>query len=153
MEAFDEKNVEMKLNVVITDDDESVLFLHSIIIKDNNFSDDPATFCNGKKTLEYLAENAERGEAHLILLDLNMPVMDGWEFLEALDEFDFPVPVYVVIVTSSIDAADREKARSFPHIIDYVEKPISRKVIERLKRLDELKEYYFDGDDEGRSSN
>lgn len=135
----------MKLNIVITDDDNSVLFLHKIIIKENNLSNDPVTFINGKETLEYLIENAETGESYLILLDLNMPVMNGWEFLEALNEYKFFIPIYVVIVTSSIDAADREKANTFPQVIDYVEKPIGKNAIERLRGLDELKEYFQRG--------
>jgi CheY-like chemotaxis protein len=132
----------MKLNVLITDDDNSVLFLHEIIVKETNFSKNPVTLINGEKTLEYLLENAENGEAFLILLDLNMPVMNGWELLEALNEHNFSIPIYVVIVTSSINTADHEKAYTFPQVIDYVEKPISKSIIEHLKGLDELKEYF-----------
>lgn len=149
-QPIDKENLQMKLNVLITDDDDSVLFLHEIIVKESNFSDVPVTFLNGKETLEYLHGNADSGEAYLILLDLNMPVMNGWEFLEALNEHNFSIPIYVVIVTSSIDAADREKADTFPHVIDYAEKPISKNVIERLKGLDELKEF-FKEDDKGAS--
>lgn len=132
----------MSLKVLITDDDDSVLFLHEIIVTESNFAKDPVTFLNGKETLEHILQNTENNDPYLVLLDINMPVMDGWEFLEALNEHDLPVPVYVVIVTSSVDAADRKKAGTFPQVIDYIEKPVNKNALERVKNLRELEGYF-----------
>lgn len=139
----------MKLNVLITDDDDSVLFLHRIMIRENDLSSDPLTFLSGGETLAHIQENAENGEPYLVLLDLNMPVMSGWEFLEALNELDLPIPVYVVIVTSSVDAADRERANIFPQVIDYIEKPVNKTSLERLKKSEELKEFFYEFNGKG----
>lgn len=69
-----------------------------------------------------------------ILLDLNMPMMDGFEFLEAYQKSyakSFP-ETKIIIVTSSSREKDKKQALSFPFVKDYVVKPLSEKFIEDL---------------------
>lgn len=65
----------------------------------------------------------------LIFLDLNMPWLNGWDFLEKMkkDDYDFKV----VIVTSSTSFLDKTRCREFANVIDYFEKPVSREQIVR----------------------
>jgi len=62
----------------------------------------------------------------IILLDLNMPVMDGWQFLDAFIKKYPNQDVHIFIVTSSIDQADIDKAASYKLVSNYVVKPLQR---------------------------
>ena len=62
--------------------------------------------------LDYILANKDKDKVFLILLDINMPVMNGWEFLDQLNTIVIKPLVKVVIVTSSIDSADKDKAKN-----------------------------------------
>jgi CheY-like chemotaxis protein len=66
----------------------------------------------------------------ILLVDINMPQMTGWQFLEALGQTPDSCRVY--IFTSSIDPADRQRARDYANVVDYVVKPLTK---ERLSGL------------------
>jgi CheY-like chemotaxis protein len=77
-------------------------------------------------------ERLSKDEEILILLDINMPVMNGWEFLDKYLTF-FPFRKdRIVILSSSIDFLDRQKAKEFEIVYGFVEKPLT---------LDRIKEY------------
>jgi CheY-like chemotaxis protein len=70
----------------------------------------------------------------LILLDINMPQMDGWQFLESLIELrpNFENETIIYVVTSSIAHCDREKANSFDEISGFLSKPVSVDCLEKI---------------------
>jgi CheY-like chemotaxis protein len=70
----------------------------------------------------------------MILLDINMPLMDGWEFLKAYDQIKDRLgkAIKIYVVSSSIDERDVSRARSINHVVDYVEKPVTT---DRLREL------------------
>ena len=61
---------------------------------------------------------------NLIFLDLNMPLMDGWQFLEQMKNDNYKNKV--VVLTSSISIVDKQGALSFPNVIDFCEKPVNK---------------------------
>jgi two-component SAPR family response regulator len=75
---------------------------------------------------------------NLIFLDLNMPWLNGWDFLERMktDNYNYKV----IIVTSSTSYIDKERCVNFPNVIDYFEKPVSKEQI--LKYLNASEEEY-----------
>jgi len=95
-------------------------------------------FKNGLEALEYfkiiLTNMSEEKLPDIIFLDLNMPVMDGWEFLgefiKIKNQFDKKITLYVV--SSSIDPRDLERAKSFNLVTDYLIKPIELKKFEKI---------------------
>lgn len=121
----------MPPKVLIVDDDRIILFLHQIIIKDSGLSNSPFSFENGLDALNYLKDEV-KDQNTIIFLDLNMPVMDGWELLDALNEPKYLDHISVVLVTSSIDPKDREKAKKYPMVKKFIEKPMS---IEKCKSV------------------
>lgn len=64
-------------------------------------------------------------ENALIFLDLNMPVMNGWEFMEAMK--DKNIFHRIIILTSSTSAIDKDRAKKYPCVIKYMEKPLNKK--------------------------
>ena len=77
----------------------------------------------------------------LILLDLNMPMMDGWEFLDAFSQLTVSKPVCVFILTSSIHPDDLEKSRQYKEVKGYFSKPLDTDNVARMKLLlNELQE-------------
>src|SRR5690242_16201265 len=103
----------MGLEVLIVDDDAMVILIHKKMIINSAFHPNPLSFFNGKEALDHLLNEKDKSKTFLILLDINMPVMNGWEFLNMLKERPVPDNIQVAIVTSSIDAADKEKAGQY----------------------------------------
>ena len=87
-------------------------------------------FENGKLALDSLIERLQSNQEmpDVIFLDINMPIMDGWEFLEAFHKLKFDKRIRINIITSSIDPADFQRWEQFKkktdHFLDYMNKPI-----------------------------
>lgn len=115
-------------NTLIVDDDQVLITLMRLLVKKNEHFENCKDFPNGKKALDFILEamNQNNDLPDLILLDINMPIMDGWEFLDELKTINYPNTVPVYIVTSSIDPNDQEKAESYEMIKGYIMKPITK---------------------------
>ncbi|MEH6768957.1 response regulator [Maribacter arcticus] len=114
--------------ILIVEDDEITNYLSKISLVKFGFKN--VSFAlNGQEGLDYLKANEG---PDLILLDINMPVMDGWEFLEALNSLSLCSNVPVVITTSSTRPQDRLKGTRFSNIIEYMEKPIDFKILNTI---------------------
>jgi len=87
------------------------------------------TFLNAEEALQLLMEQ-NPALPDSIFLDINMPRMNGWEFLDELAVRNIQIPIYML--TSSIDPRDQEKAGNYEHVKDFISKPLRE---ERLKML------------------
>src|SRR6056297_509757 len=122
----------------IIDDDKIYVNLVKKIIEIKKLSENLLIFKNGMEALDHfklILENAtEDVLPDIIFLDINMPVMDGWEFLNEFikikNNFDKKITLYVV--SSSIDPRDLERAKSFNLVTDYLIKPIELKKFEKI---------------------
>ena len=121
----------------IIDDDEVIIYLTDIIIKNVEFCEKLATFTKANDALEALKIALETGKdiPSVILIDLNMPVMDGWRFLDELVKLDAKKQVPVFIFTSSIDSRDMERAQKYGIVKDYIIKPLTIHKINKILRL------------------
>jgi CheY-like chemotaxis protein len=131
----------MRLKVLIVDDDGIVLFLHKTSLKKTGISIDPLSFYNGKDALDYLLKNQNDDDIYLILLDINMPGMNGWEFLDEINIKSFKERVYVVMVTSSTYKREKDKAKLYENVIDFFEKPLDAESYNRIKSLPEISQF------------
>lgn len=129
--------------VFLVEDDAIVRLVATKIFKNIEFKNPIHSFENGKVAIEAItkkiAENQFEtdGEKILMLVDINMPVMDAWAFLDKFKELDQKVKKHflVSIITSSIDSSDKMKAFSYPEVSDYITKPLSGKhIIDFLKK-------------------
>ena len=128
--------------ILCIDDDPITLMLCKKVISRALFSKEIITLQNGEEAINYfnnLKQISNQDSAtvlpQLILLDLNMPVMGGWEFLdyfidEKFSEFN---SIKVVILSSTIDPEDLEKSKQYPMVFDFLSKPISQSMLHYLK--------------------
>ena len=114
----------------IIDDDEMYVGLITKVIDIRKLSKNLIVFKNGAEALKYFVRTfihkEERAIPQIILLDLNMPVMDGWEFLEELSKYDFPAlkNCTLYIVSSSINPVDIKRSQEFNLVKDFLVKPM-----------------------------
>ncbi|MCX6207489.1 MAG: response regulator [Bacteroidetes bacterium] len=129
------------LDVVMTIDDDSMgQMLSEIILSDQQFCDSIVKLYDGKMALDYFEEQSklpinEQKIPSLVLLDINMPILDGWDFLNKYDaEFKrFHSRTKIIVLTSSLDPNTEIKAVEHPLIFKYIAKPLENKHIDELK--------------------
>lgn len=117
---------------LIVDDDEIFLFTAGYAINRSFPGINIVTSRHGEDALEKLTDI----DPEIMFVDLNMPVMDGWELLDKLAEKHNPAPFPIVIVSSSIDPADKRRAKEHPLNPLFIEKPLDG---EKLKVLSVLR--------------
>ena len=114
--------------ILLVDDDNIFNFLSTKLLQRSGLANEIHTAANGQEALDLLNRYYTRSSSlpDVILLDLNMPVMDGFAFLEAFQRLKLPRKdaVNIIIVTSSDDARDRERAKEMG-ITRYLTKPLS----------------------------
>ena len=126
--------------ILLVDDSEMDLMLHKIYIKEKGqLNCDLLTANNGKAALAMLSKAAqEQNPIDLMLLDINMPGMGGFELLEQLQKEQGMMPKLVVMCTTSAYEEDKKRAEDF-HVMGYLSKPLDfdklRNIIERSGRL------------------
>lgn len=129
------------LKVLIIDDDEIVLLVERKILQRGGVDHETITFKNGDAALEYI-KGQEVEQKFLILLDINMPVMNGWDFLRKMECLGRNDNIFVIMVTSSIDRYDKQVAREYKSVIGFIEKPITAKDCDQIKNLSEISSFF-----------
>jgi CheY-like chemotaxis protein len=128
--------------ILCIDDDPITLMLCRKVIERVEFAKEIDTVNNGEEAIKYFdALNEEKINnptlvyPKLVLLDLNMPVMDGWDFLESFNKKDYQNIFNLtrfIVVSSSIDPYDINKAKTYP-VIGFLSKPVTKEMLENLK--------------------
>ncbi|MFD2551898.1 response regulator [Bizionia sediminis] len=118
----------------IIDDDPIHVFGVKRILTLSNFTRSCMIFKNGQEALDNLRPILISGTRvpEIILLDINMPIMDGWEFLEEFVKIPTSKTVTIYIVSSSIDPADIDRAKAYEAVSNYIIKPVT---FESLKTI------------------
>jgi CheY-like chemotaxis protein len=125
----------MKKNILLVDDDKIFNFLSEKTISSLGLANEVHFALNGKEALEMLLQykRGELSKPDIIFLDLNMPIMNGYEFIEAFAAMDLPDKhlITIVILTSSADPRDLEMAKELG-IKYYFNKPLSKEEIKKM---------------------
>ena len=116
--------------ILLIDDDESTNFYHRLVIEDWGLSETIITVKNGHAALELLQADPRfpSYSAVLILLDMNMPIMGGFEFMEEYQKLPSALRATqsVIMLTSSIYPADEKRATNYPDIKAFYSKPLKK---------------------------
>ena len=124
--------------LTLVDDDDIFVFLTTKIIEQTNLVDLIKVFGNGLDAINFLKENKNNVDAlpDIILLDLNMPIMNGWQFLEEYNKLNPTIgkKITIYICSSSISPDDITRAKTISEVSDYIIKPITKdKLIDLIK--------------------
>ncbi|WP_082815670.1 response regulator [Flavobacterium chilense] len=122
----------------MVDDDDIFVFLTTKIIEQTNLVDLIKVFGNGLDAINFLKENKNNVDAlpDIILLDLSMPIMNGWQFLEEYNKLNPTIgkKITIYICSSSISPDDITRAKTISEVSDYIIKPITKdKLIDLIK--------------------
>jgi len=119
--------------LILIDDDVNNNYLCRYIIKSVSKDMEILEFTSGAEGLKYL-ESEFNNERQILLLDLKMPEMDGWEFLEHYAKFDSGMrdKISLYIVSSSIDPSDKSRSEENPNVKGYVTKPLTKGTVQNM---------------------
>ena len=121
---------------LLVDDDETTNFVNQMLLEDMGVTEDVLVANNGQEALELVRQRCQEGLCpELILLDINMPVMNGFEFLEEYEQLSFPnkQSVVVVMLTTSLNPQDMDRLRDLPNE-GFLNKPLNEKMVKELLR-------------------
>lgn len=124
----------MTKRIAIADDDHIFQFTTKVKIEKLKLAADIKICNDGEEVFEYLRNCEEALLPDILLLDINMPIVDGWDFLELFDQLPQTVRerVSIYMLSSSINPVDVEKAQEHPSIVRYLTKPISDSILSEI---------------------
>lgn len=133
-----------KIKLLVIDDDDINIFIIKKIVEKTGYNVEMISKTNGQIAIDYLAGVVSSAEQlpQLILIDINMPVLNGWEFLEAYEKLGIAQSVDMYMLSSSVYENDIEKAKTYSTVKGFISKPLS---IERLTELLQLVERQSSG--------
>jgi len=131
--------------ILVIDDDEPTNFFSQMILEELDCAEHIKTVQSGQEALEFLGKTETPGAdpdvypgPDLIFLDINMPAMNGWEFLEEYKKISVKHPVIMVMLTTSLFPEDKSRAESTPEISGFENKPLTA---EKVKAI--LEKYFL----------
>jgi len=125
----------MNIKTLIVDDDEISIMLTDICLNDSSFFQEIETYLDGAYALEYLKKEYSEETMYIIILDINMPLMNGWEFLEEIKTFASQKNTSVFMLSSSTDRVDIKKAENIDLVKGFFSKPLKTEHLNQIKEL------------------
>src|SRR6201996_6707306 len=132
-------NINQPVSILLVDDDEINNFISIKLIKKALLNTEIMACLNGRFAIDLLMDIQKKDPAKMpdyILLDINMPIMNGWEFLDEYKRLNIdPLgKCKIFIISSSVFSNDINKARSYPLVKDFISKPLNvDKIVELFK--------------------
>ncbi|HLZ87367.1 MAG TPA: response regulator [Puia sp.] len=123
--------------ILLIDDDEPTNFLNKMTLEQAGCTRQIRIAQSGQEALDYLREATTRPD--LIFLDINMPAMDGWEFLERYRNLptDRKADIVLIMLTTSLNPDDEKRTRAIPEVAGFENKPLNQEQLDNL-----LKKYF-----------
>ena len=126
------------MNILLVDDDSTFRFIAKTVSERSGIVKIIAEAADGEEALNYLCRSLGSGEGipDMIFLDLNMPKMNGWEFLERLPQtLDGKINIPVCILSSSINSHDSERSQTYCCVRGMIAKPLTEEHLLKMRAL------------------
>ncbi len=122
------------LNIFLVDDDHIYQFTAKKTLESMGLSGQVSIFPDGEKAITHIKAHLSSPDLlpDIIFLDINMPIMDGWQFIEEFQQISFPKKISIYMVSSSVDDNDMRRSKEYAVIDDYIIKPVGRSRFEQL---------------------
>ena len=133
-----------KLNcVLLIDDDKATNFLHEMVLRDMDCANEIVAVESAMDALDYLKSNIDgkHPQPDLIFLDINMPAMNGWEFIAEYEKLDAKEKgrFVLMMLTTSLNPDDRDNANNLPLVAGFLSKPLTPEMVQ-----DVLEQHFSD---------
>ncbi len=124
--------------ILLIDDDDITNFIHQKTLQKSEIAEHIEVCLNGKEALDfltnkelYLKTGGNYPPPSLIFLDINMPIMDGWEFLQDYQRVEMPdnKQPKIIMLTTSANPDDEAKAQKYKVVLEYMSKPLTQEMI------------------------
>lgn len=123
-------------SICLIDDDPITIFSVKKLIEITGIADTILSFHNGEVALNYFKDENNQDLPELILLDLNMPIVDGWEFMEGYAKLNLNDQAVIYVMTSSINPSDAKRVdtynQKFSFNVKHLIKPITKEKLQIL---------------------
>jgi len=126
------------MNLLLVDDDSTFRFIAKTVADKSGVAKIIAEAVNGTEALKYLSNSLSSGKGipDMIFLDLNMPEMNGWEFLEKLPQtLDGKIDIPVCILSSSISTHDSDRSQTYACVRGMIAKPLTQEHLQKMRAL------------------
>ena len=123
-----------KNRLLVVDDDNINMFIVKKIIEKSGFEIDLVFKSNGLQALDYLKDliSTDKALPNLMLTDINMPLMDGWELIDNCLNLNILGQTNTYVLSSSVYEEDLEKIKMYPDLKGFISKPLSFEILGRL---------------------
>ena len=125
---------------MLVDDNEIDNLINQKMLEGTNFSERIHVYTSGKSALEYL-QNLQRDKnldpnliPEIIFLDINMPLMDGFQFLDEFEKLNAVITKRgkVVMLTTSINPSDKNQSSKYKHVVTFINKPLTQDYLDSI---------------------
>lgn len=125
--------------ILVVDDDPIYNYSLQILLTNHQIIQEFSSFIDAEEAILFLEQHSADAAQlpDLIFLDISMPMMSGWEFLEEYKELSkqFCKPVELFVVSSSISRQDILRAKSYKEVSDYITKPLTSQVLHKMIQM------------------
>ena len=119
--------------ILLVDDEEASNFLNKIVIRQSEIAEEVIAFQKAAEALDYLISNTDNASGpDLVLLDINMPIMNGWEFVESYEKAVAGKKPVIIMLTSSINPEDQERAKKLVTVAGFKSKPLTTEMLQDI---------------------
>lgn len=123
------------MKTYLIDDDSLAVYLTEQLLRAEGFSNSICTFQSAEEALQTLVAAKEEGVPEVVFLDLNMPLMNGWQFLDALVPHEEALrgSCHIYILTSSLALTDLERSKEYDLVAGLIHKPLDSEEIRAIQ--------------------
>jgi CheY-like chemotaxis protein len=123
---------EKPYRIILIDDNHTTNFLNEMVINRSGHNIEVSSFDRAINAVDFFSKAENQKNSYLIFLDINMPEMDGWEFADEYVKINTTQNNVIVMLTSSVDPRDKERALVHSAIYEYHPKPLTFEVLNEV---------------------